>query len=719
MRLGIVLMVFLLAVCGAAQTSSLITVHVDQPIGAIDSRIFGGFNEATLSSYQGGVLSEMLYNRKFEIPEEGRGPGNFNTIGVAAGWEPVQFASSVSFLVDRNVYYSPTESQRITKTDGGEVPAGIQQSGYQYVPPQLGMQQKLEDPFDFKPGVTYRIRLAIKSQNLHGNVTVALGESWENPTVKHNFVFNGEKGWVIYRCDLTPRREIPNGKFMIYIDKPGTIWVDSVSMVRKDLDENGFRKDVLELTREVKPTSIRWPGGWFVSDYDWRDGIGPVDKRPASLNRPWLGYWNNDIGIDEFVELCRKLHAQPYVSVNVGTGTPEEAAALVEYANDSIQTKWGGLRARNGHPEPYHIRDWSIGNEEYLETIGGTPGSLYGERSIAFAKAMRAVDPDIHLVAVGVFDLQPGPSASQKPYFQFIRFMFNWNRQVLPLAGQVMNYYSIHHYDPGESVSGMSASEIDQAATLSADDLSAKLDRLHSQMDRYSPAGKRFPIALDEWAVSLPHAKPAAPEQKKKEALLGLHGPMSSLRDALAEAAVYNLMQQRPKDFAMAHHTFLYVYGGGEVGIGRDRAVVSSSGRVLEMYSTYDQCQSLKTEVKGPTFDFPRRNGIAGDYEGVTNAPYLDVSARLHPDGVTLEIFVLNRNLNEDMDADLRISGGPVKGSATIAVLDGNSLTDWNSFDEPNRVAVKHVQIHLQGDQLGYRFPAHSLSVLTLKISPS
>ena len=220
----------------------------------------------------------------------------------------------------------------------------------------------------------------------------------------------------------------------------------------------------------------------------------------------------------------------------------------------------------------------------------------------------------------------------------------------------------------------MSADEINQAAMVSADDLSAKLDHLHAQMDKYSPAGKHFPIALDEWAVFLPpapDAKPKTPEEKKKEATLGLSGSLSTLRDALADAAIYNLMQRRPKDVALAHHTFLYTYGGGEVGIARDRAAVSSSGRALEMFSTYDHCQSVRTEVQGPTFDFPRRKGIAGDYEGAAKANYLDVSARLQPDEVTLEIFVLNRNLDEDMDADLRIAGKPLEGTARIAVLYG------------------------------------------------
>ena len=724
MKVAFLILVALLVPAAPAGPRAVITIHPDQALGMIDPRIFGEFTEATLTSYEGGVLSEMLFNRKFEIPEDGRGTSAFDSFGLASGWQPVQFDSSVSFLVDRRNYYSPSQSQRITKVAGSNIPAGIEQTGYRYVPPQISTQQRVDDPFDFKPGKTYRVRLAIKNRDLRGKVTVALGESWKTPGVKHEFIVRNGKGWGLYRCDLTPSDEIRNGKFMIYFDLPGTIWVDSVSMVRTDLDEDGFRRDVLDLTRQAKPTSIRWPGGWFVSDYDWRDGIGPVDQRPSRLNRSWLGYWDNDIGIDEFVKLCRKLHVQPYVSVNVGTGTAEEAAALVEYANGSRESRWGRVRAKNGHPEPYGIRDWGIGNEEYLQTLGGVPGPAYGEKSIDFAKAMRAVDPSIHLSAVGVLDLEGGPSASQHPYYRYVRFIFDWNRQVLPLSGQVMDYYSIHHYDPNDSVAGMTTHEINEAAMLSAEDLSTKLDHLHEQMAKYAPRGKNFPIALDEWAVWLPHepssdGKPPTPEEAKAQPLLGLKGSLSTLRDALAEAAVYNLMQRRPNDFSVAHHTFLYVYGGGVVGIGREHAAIASSGLLLQLFSTYERTLSVRTEVQGPTFAFSKRPGIAGDYSGADHANYLDVSARLRPDGKTLEIFVLNRSLDDDIDTDLRVAGQPLTGLVSVAVLNAKALTDWNSFDEPDRVAITRSQVEMGKDgTTTQRFPAHSLSLMSLEIQP-
>src|SRR5262249_49901749 len=147
-------------------------------------------------------------------------------------------------------------------------------------------------------------------------------------------------------------------------------------------------------------------------------------------------YCNNDVGVDEFIALCRKLNADPYICVNVGTGTPEEAAALVEYANGPADSPWGRRRARNGHPEPDGVKTWNIGNEEYLPNIGSTRGELYAQKFIAFARAMRAVDSSIELVAVGAFDLPSGIIPPSNPSYRVLRYLFDWNKEVLPVAGR-------------------------------------------------------------------------------------------------------------------------------------------------------------------------------------------------------------------------------------------------------------------------------------------
>jgi len=693
-----------------AEKTAVITVYANEPQGTIDPLIFGHFTEETLTSYEGGISSELLFNRKFEMPEE-RKPADSTFIGTGSGWEPVVLNGSVTLVQDLTVFYSPSCSQRITH-GGGNVPAGIQQGGYQYVSTHMSPHQHLSNPFHFRPGERYRVRLAIKNKDLHGAVYVALGESYQKTVAKQTFPFTGGEDWKVYQCELVPSAEATNGKFMVYIDSPGTVWIDSVSMVRADLDEDGFRKDALEVTRRFLPTCIRWPGGCFVSDYHWQDGIGPVDQRPARLNRSWTAYTTNDVGMDEFVALCRKLGAEPYICVNADTASPEEVAALVEYCNGDRNTRWGSVRARNGNPRPYRIKTWNVGNEDYLTSLGGRRGKVYAQDFQAYARAMRAVDPSIELVAVGTFDFPRVPS--DNPFHKFLRYAVDWNPEALPLLGRDMTYYSIHHYEPSNAVRGLSPKEITYAALASADDLAGKLDELHAEMDRYM--GKRVPIALDEWAVWYPKEalgdKVPLPEGVKSAAEFGFHGTFLTLRDALAEAPVYNLMQRRPKDFALASRTLLYAYGLGLVGIGRDQVVASPSALMLALYATRERCQSLRMEAQGPTFGAPAK----GMFRGAKAAPCLDVSARLRPDGKTAELFVVNRNQDDDLETMIEWRGKAAKGSIVVDTLNAASLGEWNSFKEPDRVKIVHSQAKVEGDRFHYRFPAHSVTKLTVRV---
>jgi alpha-N-arabinofuranosidase len=704
--------------------SAVVTVHVDQRMGAIDPRIFGYFTEEVLTAYEGGILSEMLFNRKFEIPENrtvaGSGWPFFQ--GTADGWDPIALGAGVTLVLDQQVYDSPSQSQRITFVEG-DIPAGVQQRGYQQVLPDIPITPRLriDNPFHFGPGQRYRVRLVIKNRDLKGSVYVALGESGSKPLAQHAFAFSGGEEWKSYECVLTPAEETRDGRFMVYIHSPGTIWVDSVSLVREDLDEDGFRKDVLEVTRRLKPTCIRWPGGLFVSDYHWMDGIGPRDKRPARLNRSWLGYTNNDVGIDEFVALCRKLNSEPYVCVNVGTGSPEEAAALVEYANGGHNTKYGRLRIANGHLEPYRIKAWNLGNEEYSPVLGGTRGLGYAKTFEAFAKAMRSVDPSIELVAVGFPGIPNGILAHlppDHPMRKIVRYAFDWNKEMLPAIGRDTTYYSVHDYAPENlDVKGLSAHDIHRAAMVKAENLNAQIDKLYQQMEEYVPGGKHIPIALDEWAVNLPHDLPPdaslkPPAGVKKPFEIGLYGSSQMLRDAVVGAAVYNLMQRRPKDFAIANRTILYAYMAGIVGIGRDQVVESPTALSAELYSTYDRCQALRVETAGPTFDV----APSGSYAGAKGANLIDVSGRLGSDGKALEVFLVNRELEKDIETTVRLSGGLMDGPVEMATLNAPSLRDWNSFENPNNVKIEHSQPVLKDGEVRLLLPAHSLSKLIMEL---
>lgn len=191
---------------------------------------------------------------------------------------------------------------------------------------------------------------------------------------------------------------------------------------------DGFRKDVLEAARGMHVSVLRWPGGNFSSGYNWKDGIGPKDARPRRWDTAWQEEESNRFGTDEFIEYCRKLGAEPYICVNMGTGTMQDAADWVEYCNATTDTYWANLRKKNGHPEPYNVKYWALGNEVYGSWQAGHKDVAdYAADALEFGKMMRWVDPSIKLIACG------GPGV-------------DWNLPVLEKLVYLVDYISLHHY---------------------------------------------------------------------------------------------------------------------------------------------------------------------------------------------------------------------------------------------------------------------------------
>jgi alpha-L-arabinofuranosidase len=697
----------------SSAVTSTITIHAGHPRGTISPQIFGHFTEETLTSWEGGASSQLLADRKFSMPEA-RDPHAPMMTGTGGPWQPLVLAGNVTLVQDRETYYSAPMSQRITNF-GGDAPAGVQQSGYRIVIPHISKDELMSDPFHFRTGEHYRARIAIKARDFNGDVHVALGASYKEPVAQHSIPVHAGDDWKVYEFDLLSKSDVADGKFMVYTETPGTIWIDSVSLVRSDLDDGGFRSDLIGATRKISPTNIRWPGGWFVSDYHWQHGIGPVDQRPAEVNRAWGAYYNNDVGVDEYLAFCQKVGATPYIVVNVGSGTAAEAAALVEYVNGSANTPWGKRRAENGHPAPYGVRLWNIGNEEYLPTLGGTSAGAYVKNYLEFAHAMKKVDPAIQLVAVGSFEIPRGAIPSSHPLFNVVRYIYGWSSTFLPAAGKEADYYAIHYYEPGDSIhSVIPEQQLNDASLTIAEDLSRKLEPVFHIMD---VTKRHIPIALDEWSLKMPDnspedSRPKTPAGVKPEQM-GLQGSALTLREALGEAGVYNMMQRRPNDFGLSSRTLLYAYQVGLIASSRDKVVLSPPALMLELFSTRERVESLDCDVASPVFDVA---GVDG-YVGVKGAKYLDVSARTAPGKREIEVFVVNRDLTHPLTAKIQIEGAATGEKVAAAVLNGSDLNQWNGFDSPDRVVIRNSDIKVEGGRAEWTFEPHSLTRLTFLTS--
>jgi alpha-N-arabinofuranosidase len=275
-----------------------------------------------------------------------------------------------------------------------------------------------------------------------------------------------------------------------------------------------LRLDTLKLIEQLQPSIIRYPGGNFASGYHWEDGIGPKQNRPARHDAAWQAEESNQVGTDEFLEFCELVHTEPYLVVNDGSGTPEEAARWVEYCNGNLDTIQGKRRAANGHEAPYNVKFWGVGNEVWGPwQIGTTSAENYVKRLRKFILAMRAVDPEIKIIAVGHNPLTDDPDDPAA----------RWNRIVLENAGDLIDYLSWHiyqpekeswktEYDPAELMKNVNAAHMD---------LEEILLRVENQIKEHS--GRKILQAVDEWNLWLPPL----------EYNVSMHSVTYTMRDAL------------------------------------------------------------------------------------------------------------------------------------------------------------------------------------------
>ena len=243
-------------------------------------------------------------------------------------------------------------------------------------------------------------------------------------------------------------------------------------------DERGFRKDVLGLLRDLRLGVLRWPGGNFVSNYLWQDGIGPKDARPRRPELAWGGEEPNRFGTDEFLAYCAELGTEPYVCLNMGTGTLAEALAWIEYCNSARNTYWAGRRRQNGRDEPYRVRYWALGNEMYGEwQVGQLSAEEYVREATRWARAIRMLDPEAKLIGCG----ETGWT--------------EWDRVVIDGLAGLVDYHSVHLYTGSDDYwTNVLAPHQAERAISSA---GALLDRAAYLRGLARPAA----IAYDEWNV--------------------------------------------------------------------------------------------------------------------------------------------------------------------------------------------------------------------------
>jgi alpha-N-arabinofuranosidase len=279
--------------------------------------------------------------------------------------------------------------------------------------------------------------------------------------------------FAAYPIEFTSTFTCDSATIEIFSEGKGQYMIGTLSLMPAN-NINGWRVDVIDLMKELNAPVYRWPGGNFVSGYNWRDGIGDRDKRPPRKNPAWKGVEHNDVGIHEYMELMKILDTEPFIAVNTGLGTVEDVAEEIEYCNGSINTPMGKLRAENGHAEPYDVKWWAVGNEMYGEwQLGHMPLADYVKKHNAMAQAIWEKDPDAQLIAVGAVG--------------------EWSETMLRESAEHMNLLSEHIY----------VKELDNVQEHTAQ-LRNDIKRVADAHKKYRKeikglTDKNIRIAMDEW----------------------------------------------------------------------------------------------------------------------------------------------------------------------------------------------------------------------------
>ncbi len=638
-----------------------VRVRTNQVIGRVHPNIFGHFIEHLGRCIYGGLWSEMLCNRKFNGPDE-------HEFGVVAPWQSVGRHPGTFFDHDNTTYYTGNQAQKIVVRQETASPVGVRQG-----------------PLSLECGRRYRLRLAVCQRGLQAPLRIAL-ESETGRTYIEETCPCREDDWHTHEMLIDCPADDPTGYLAITFTGTGTLWLGAVSLMPEH-GLGGWRPDVVEAIRSLRPPLIRWPGGNFASAYHWLDGIGPRDRRPTRLDPVWGALEPNDVGTDEFMDLCRILQTEPYLTVNISSGSAEEAAAWVEYCNGSDSTTYGRMRADGGHPEPYRVRYWGVGNETYGNwQFGHVDAGTYARRYLDFAAAMRAVDPDIELVAVGAHEYEAP----------------EWNRTVLEIAGSAVDYLSLHHYVPGEMPRGMEPThdELYPVIVAGPERVEELLHEAEAEIERAGLTGK-VQIAFDEWNVWV-HAHY---ECAWEEPYL--------LRDGLYASSIFNLFYRQCQHVTMANLAQL-VNVLGAIYTTPTGYFLTPIYLACRLHREHSGPISVRTEVQSPTFDARPMGRFMPPRLG---ARYIDAAATIDEDSRTLYLSVVNRHRSQEAQVQVQIEGASVQLEGAGHQLNGPSALSGNSITNPQVVTVEPVSSFLAGSEFTYTFPAHSATVLELRLA--
>ena len=420
-------------------------------------------------------------------------------------------------------------------------------------------------------------------------------------------------------------------------------------------DENGFRQDVLGMVHDLNVPMVRYPGGNFLSGYNWMDGVGPKEDRPVRLDLAWRTTETNQFGTDEFMSWCKKANIEPMMAVNLGTGTPQEAANLVEYCNYGGNSQYADLRRKNGQAEPYAIRTWCLGNE--MDGPWQTchmNAEDYSKKAQVTAQMMKQIDPSLKLVACG-------SSSVEMPTYP------EWDRIVLDNLYEDVDYISMHrYYWYTDNLNDFFASYHDMDRFIHT--IKSAIDFVKAK----HRSDKTVMISFDEWNVWYQNAQGSAEWAEAPRILEDIY----SLKDALVFAGMMNTLLNNCDRVEIACLAQLVNVIAPIFTAPGGKAIRQTIFFPFEMASRYGRGTVLEAMVDCGTFD-----------SKYGQAKLLSTSIVDNGDG-TISAFLTNY-AQEAMDCELELRSFGQLTATDCVILDGPDLEARNTIENPDAVTPR------------------------------
>lgn len=641
-----------------------IEIHGDQPVADVPATLFGSFLEPIGHSTYGGLWAELLENNSLEdglwsagnIAEMLKARPELQTssrLGIPPPWEPLVAAQGNR--------YEPRWGDAANSSRSLEIMA---------LPEETGIRQRIYLP-------VHRTRvfegsLWIKHLSGAAAVSVSIRKRNESDRILADARLDAANPeWTRYTFTLKLKPgdlgHLEPADFVISLSNDGRALVDEISLMPAD-NVDGMDPDVLELARELKSPIVRF-GGNFTSGYHWRDGIGPRDKRVSMLNLAWGIPEYNIFGTDEFLRFCELIGAQPQIALNLGTGTPEEAAGWVKYVNEHWKGQHGGLL-------------WELGNELWGNWNAGYPATAQiGDRTRLFSDAVRKVDPQARLIGTG----------ADPDHFQ------QWNAIQLANPPGTFDYLSTHFVVTTDSVQLPHPSNdfIAQAAFALPVGLGRQLEKMQEQVQQSPDRDVR--IAFTEWLFVGGHEYDghAAPD-------------FNNMGGAIATGGFLNMLLQHSRIVPISDMTGIMEFAG--IWKRREQVFAAPGYWVLRSYAETAPERLLKVESDSPTYAV--EHGVTRGPD-IPNVPWLDLCAARGHKG-DLVLFAVNRSLDHDYRAAITLDGFVPSSSVLVKTISSPSIYDRNDEDNPNAVGVSLSRVPA-ARVTNYTFPHASVVVLSFQ----